>query len=97
MRRIHVQFVSAEPVSHVPIFFNKRRKALQTPRVINEVRRWSPRGIFVSGIFVPPDLSSVFRIRCRWKGGSQVPSLKGKSLEVAFRLRIAKVFAYRVE
>ena len=32
--------------------------------------------------------------KCRWKGKSDLEGLRGKQLEVAFRLTAAKIFAY---
>ena len=35
------------------------------------------------------------RVTCRWNGKDDLSSLRGKNLEIAFRLRSAKLFACR--
>ena len=32
---------------------------------------------------------------CRWKGGADVAALRGKNIEIRFRLRSAKIFGCR--
>lgn len=80
--------------------FNGKRilinaKTMQAGAVEVELReRGKPVPGFSFGDCVPLS-GNLMWSECRWKGEANVATLKGKSLEVAFRLRCAKVFAYR--